>query len=274
MLQLGFYELLGCDAGAQPRTILRRFNALARIYHPDKGGSTVTYRYVHMVTEVLKNPATRAEYDANGKARWAKVFASEAGTEKTAEEAKKAEEEPNGPQRVPAPRLNVDFLRHLLEQRGTYECKIGNLTLDCYLHAALARLVQPEDCYYESSVAKRLGLHLRLVGTKGGLHSMPVYPMPRLVRYAAFMGMDLVELDMPASMGAAGAQVRSRPRSAEGVLGGGFRIDNCHRSIPRLPRNRGRQRSGEHAHRRSRCGQDYDQRRHLKAAGEATKTSS
>ena len=155
MLQLGFYELLGCDAGAQPRTILRRFNALAKIYHPDKGGSTVTFRYLHMVAEVLKNPATRAEYDANGKARWAKVFASEAGTEKTAEEAKKAEEEPNGHQRVPAPRLNVDFLRHLLEQRGTYECKIGNLTLDCYLHAALARLAQPEDCYYESSVATR-----------------------------------------------------------------------------------------------------------------------
>ncbi len=30
---------------------------------------------------------------------------------------------------------------------------------------------------------------------------MPVYPMPRLVRYAALMGMDLVELDMPASWG-------------------------------------------------------------------------
>ena len=30
---------------------------------------------------------------------------------------------------------------------------------------------------------------------------MPVYPMPRLVRYAAFMGMDLLELDVPASWG-------------------------------------------------------------------------
>ena len=112
-----------------------------------------------------------------------------------------AEEAPHGGQSVPAPPLNVDFLKQLLEQRGTYECKIGNLTLDCYLQAACARLAQPEDCYHETAIAIRLGQGLRLVGTKGGMSSMPVYPMPRLVRYAAFMGMDLLELDVPASWG-------------------------------------------------------------------------
>ena len=148
---MGFYELLGCKADAVPRTINRRFTDLTKTYHPDKGGSAVTFRYLRMAAEVLKKQDLRAEYDANGKGRWTKAFTAsegQAGTKKAAEEeAKKAEEEPHGPQRVPAPRLNVDFLKHLLEQRGTYECKIGNLTLDCYLHAALARLAQPEDCY-------------------------------------------------------------------------------------------------------------------------------
>ncbi len=73
---------------------------------------TATFRYLRMVADVLKDPATRAEYDANGKARWAKVFASEAGTENAAEE--EAEGTQHGSQRVPAPRLNVDFLKQLL----------------------------------------------------------------------------------------------------------------------------------------------------------------
>ena len=161
MMQRGFYELFDCRSDAATRTITRHFKELAKIYHPDKGGSAVTFRYLQMAAEVLKKPNLRAEYDANGKNRWTKAFAASEGHEAG------AEEQPDGPRLVPAPCLNVDFLKHLLEQRGTYECKIGNLTLDCYLQAALARLAQPEDCYYESSIATRLGLRLRLVGTKG-----------------------------------------------------------------------------------------------------------
>ena len=86
MLGLGFYELLGCDAGAHSRTVRRCFNTLARIYHPDKGGSATAFRYLRMAAEVLQSPATRAEYDANGKGRWARVFAAAEDTRMPQEE--------------------------------------------------------------------------------------------------------------------------------------------------------------------------------------------
>ena len=93
MMQRGFYELFDCRSGAATRTITRRFNELAKTYHPDKGGSAVTFRYLRMAAEVLKKPDLRAEYDANGKGRWTKAFTAsesrEAGTKKAAEEEAK-----------------------------------------------------------------------------------------------------------------------------------------------------------------------------------------
>lgn len=52
------------------------------------------------------------------------------------------------------------------------------------------------DTYHECSLARKLGFKLRLVGL---LPDVPVYQTPRIVRYAAFTGMGLLELDAPAS---------------------------------------------------------------------------
>ena len=114
-----------------------------------------------------------------------------------------------------------------------------------------------EPDYHESSIALRLGQRLRLVGTKGGMPSMPVYPMPRLVRHAAFMGMDLLELDVPASWGQQALKYARTHGLEKTCLEEAFASTiaiEAFRGLPRLPRNRGRQRGGEHAHRGSRCG--------------------
>jgi hypothetical protein len=52
--------------------------------------------------------------------------------------------------------------------------------------------------YDESALAQALGLRLRLIG-KGD--EIPAYCGPRLVRFAAFVGSGLLELDIPASHG-------------------------------------------------------------------------
>lgn len=55
-----------------------------------------------------------------------------------------------------------------------------------------------EDHYKECSLANELGLHLRLVGV---LPNISTYHTPRIIRFAAFTGMKLMELDAPASHG-------------------------------------------------------------------------
>lgn len=62
----------------------------------------------------------------------------------------------------------------------------------------MERSALPEavDAYRECSLALELGVKLRLYGIDSAL-----YPTPRAVRWAVFMGMGLCELDFPASHG-------------------------------------------------------------------------
>ena len=54
------------------------------------------------------------------------------------------------------------------------------------------------ETYKECKLAEQLGLNLRLVGTTPNI---PIYSTPRIIRFAAFAGMNLLELDAPASHG-------------------------------------------------------------------------
>jgi curved DNA-binding protein CbpA len=74
MTHLSFYELLQCNVTAHARTLIRQYGRLARIYHPDKGGEPMSFRYLKMAYDVLKDPETRAEYDRDGKGRWTATF--------------------------------------------------------------------------------------------------------------------------------------------------------------------------------------------------------
>ncbi len=192
MMALGFYELLGCEPGAHARTVHRRFQSMAKRYHPDKGGSDVAFRYLKLVADVLKDPATRAEYDRDGKDRWVCEF-RRANTPSGGSGGTRVVE-------VPPPPVNRAFLGALLRQRGALEHYVGDLPFAGYLEAVLGKDAPAADRYEESDVACKLGLKLRLVA-KGARASMPVYPQPRVVRHAAFMGVDVVELDVPASHG-------------------------------------------------------------------------
>ena len=98
---------------------------------------------------------------------------------------------------VPSPPINEDFLNKLLDTQETLLHTVGNLPLQDYIKAALERR-ETNDHYGECKVAQKLGLNLRLVAKTKNL---PIYPQPRVLRYAAFMGMQLLELDVPSSHG-------------------------------------------------------------------------
>ena len=187
MSELGFYELLGCGPGDDKRTISRRFKALAKIYHPDKGGGAEEFKYLRKVYEVLYDDEKRTQYDNEGKGSFTKPF---------------NEQEPQPQERrssvvVPSPPINEDFLNKLLDTQGSLVHTVGNLPLRDYIKAALERR-ETNDHYGECKVAQQLGLNLCLVAKTKNL---PIYPQPRVLRYAAFMGMQLLELDVPSSHG-------------------------------------------------------------------------
>ena len=184
MKRLGFYELLGCEPSAHFRTITRLYGKLAKLYHPDKGGDPITFRYLKMVYDVLKNSATRAEYDRDGRGRWAADFKDDCPPPCTS---------------VPPPPVNEAFLKMLCTTRGATQHYIGDFQLHHYLAKVLERRAVL-DVYEECTVASKLCLQLRLVA-KGARDYMPVFPQPRVVRYAAFMGMPVIELDVPSSHG-------------------------------------------------------------------------
>jgi hypothetical protein len=195
MLQLGFYEVLGTTITASVRTLTICWRAKALLYHPDRVGvgTSVEFRFVKMVYDVLRNVTTRAEHDScpTGGARWTSEFMQGEG--------------PVGPdvqptsRTVPAPPVNVDFLKSLLGTRTASDHFIGTFPMRIYIESILDN-TRAEDVYSECKVAIKLGLQLRLVA-KGDRSKLPVLPQPRILRYAAFMGVDVIELDVPSSHG-------------------------------------------------------------------------
>ncbi|WNO55115.1 molecular chaperone DnaJ [Stakelama saccharophila] len=72
MTEVDYYELLGCERGADQATIKSAYRKLAMKYHPDKNGgcpdSEAKFKAVSEAYEVLKDPQKRAAYDRFGHA--------------------------------------------------------------------------------------------------------------------------------------------------------------------------------------------------------------
>ena len=58
-----YYAILQVAPNASPEVIAASYKALARVHHPDKGGSADQMRAVVEAYEVLKDPQKRAAYD-------------------------------------------------------------------------------------------------------------------------------------------------------------------------------------------------------------------
>jgi hypothetical protein len=58
-----YYELLGVDRGASAADIRSAYRALAKVMHPDAGGTAGTFQMLRQAYETLSDPALRADYD-------------------------------------------------------------------------------------------------------------------------------------------------------------------------------------------------------------------
>jgi hypothetical protein len=61
-----YYEILGVERDATPAEIRTAWRSVTRTAHPDAGGSAGLFRLVMEASEVLLDPARRADYDAGG----------------------------------------------------------------------------------------------------------------------------------------------------------------------------------------------------------------
>jgi curved DNA-binding protein CbpA len=57
------YEFLGVASDADPRAIRTAYRHLARMYHPDMGGSSERMAVLNVVWSILGNPRKRQAYD-------------------------------------------------------------------------------------------------------------------------------------------------------------------------------------------------------------------
>jgi hypothetical protein len=96
------------------------------------------------------------------------------------------------------PPVNVEFVHRLSELTGAFVKRLHHGSMSDALKDVLTASGRPDESYKECRLAEALGLNLRLVG---GLPHIPVYSTPRIIRFAAFTGMNLLELDAPASHG-------------------------------------------------------------------------
>jgi hypothetical protein len=70
---------------------------------------------------------------------------------------------------------------------------------DVFEAMAARQAVHYKDCWVECRLATMCGEKLRLVPQDWSLTNRPAYGMPKLIRYAALLGMDYLELDLVAS---------------------------------------------------------------------------
>jgi len=64
-----YYKVLGVREGASAEELERAFRDQARKRHPDRGGSEEAMKSLNEAHEVLRNPVTRREYDAERRPR-------------------------------------------------------------------------------------------------------------------------------------------------------------------------------------------------------------
>jgi len=58
-----YYELLGVDRSASAAEIKSAYRSLAKVMHPDRGGTSGAFRMLQEAYETLSDPVRRAEYD-------------------------------------------------------------------------------------------------------------------------------------------------------------------------------------------------------------------
>jgi hypothetical protein len=61
-----YYELLGVPRSASPSQIRSAYRSLAKVMHPDAGGTAGTFRLLREAYETLTDPDRRDEYDGGG----------------------------------------------------------------------------------------------------------------------------------------------------------------------------------------------------------------
>jgi hypothetical protein len=61
--EVDYYELLGVSRGASAAEVKSAYRALAKVMHPDAGGTAGTFRLLQLAYETLTDPTRRARYD-------------------------------------------------------------------------------------------------------------------------------------------------------------------------------------------------------------------
>lgn len=86
-----YYELLGVDRAATAADIRSAYRTMAKVMHPDVGGTAGTFHLLRQAYETLSDPALRADYDRTGVAvRPRPVRTARARAPRTAHPARKA----------------------------------------------------------------------------------------------------------------------------------------------------------------------------------------
>jgi len=60
---MSLYTVLEIDSDANISTVKRQYRRLAKIHHPDRGGSVKMFQELLGAYEILNNPTTRVQYD-------------------------------------------------------------------------------------------------------------------------------------------------------------------------------------------------------------------
>jgi len=137
LMRLTFWEMFGVAPGCSAQALRKAFQKLALKHHPDKGGSSETFKYISMAHEVLSDPEKRAEYNEKGKEPFVGSFRPPSAESRT----------------VPTPHINKHFMSSLLNLSGSHSIRIGHFTLAEYLEKTLTRKAQ-QDVYDESALAQ------------------------------------------------------------------------------------------------------------------------
>ena len=98
------------------------------------------------------------------------------------------------------PKYNLAFMRKLMDLEDLRAVRWGDIPYADVFEAMTER--QPthnKDYWVECRLATMCGEKLRLVPQDWSLADRPAYGMPKLIRYAALLGMDYLELDLVAS---------------------------------------------------------------------------